>query len=354
MLGKLLTLVISSLITFLIAEVAVRVLYPEWAPGTPNLANFWRYDKDLGWAHEPGVDGIFASYGFEIDVTINSSGFRGPEFPDQNDDRPRILVMGDSFVWGFGVEQDEIFTSRLAASCDADVINLGVSGYSTDQELLLLRSTGLPLDPDVVVLVVADNDFSTNLKATEYVYYHKPVFTIDGDELTLTNHPVPQASIFIRGAATIARQSYILTQLGRMVQVTMNARATEDAFSATAEPVVEAEPVPAATPSFPVGQADVITSRLIQQFHDDATAAGVEVVLAFQTPRGALVANHLALPAPVVLLDDLTGGDNHDRYHIPHDIHWNVDGHELVAQALHETLADPAKMKRSVCAPVPD
>ena len=61
-----------------------------------------------------------------------------------------IVVLGDSLVWGFGVEEHELFTHVLEEKLrpGARVINLGVSGYSTDQELLLYRDRGRKYDPD--------------------------------------------------------------------------------------------------------------------------------------------------------------------------------------------------------------
>ena len=78
-------------------------------------------------------------------------------------DPTRVAVVGDSYVWGFGVEQEEVLTSRMQTLCPhLEVINLGVSGYSTDQEFLLYKERGVLFEPDVVVLVIAPNDFEGN------------------------------------------------------------------------------------------------------------------------------------------------------------------------------------------------
>ena len=103
-----------------------------------------------------------------VEVTINSSGFRDHEFPGPDRTRsPRILVLGDSVTWGWGVAMDDGFPQRLERALSRDagaeaappvVYNLGVEGYSTKQELRLLEQLGPQLEPDAVLLVYVLND----------------------------------------------------------------------------------------------------------------------------------------------------------------------------------------------------
>jgi lysophospholipase L1-like esterase len=73
-------------------------------------------------------------------------------------------VLGDSITQGFGVEADEdVFTAVLEAKLraegvNAEVLNFGVSGYNTEQEVETLREKGLQFDPDLVVLAFCAND----------------------------------------------------------------------------------------------------------------------------------------------------------------------------------------------------
>ncbi len=70
------------------------------------------------------------------------------------------------------------------------VVNLGVGGYSNDQELLLFQREGKKYDPDVVVLLVYDNDIVYNIRS-KYWRGGKPVFALTSGELVLANTPVP-------------------------------------------------------------------------------------------------------------------------------------------------------------------
>lgn len=108
------------------------------------------------WELRPGVH---AERG--VTVTVNGLGMRGAEVGVKS--RPRVLAVGDSSIYGFGVADDAVFTSRLAASIDVEVINGGVPGYSTFQSLNLLDARGLALEPDLLLIgnLWSDNNFDT-------------------------------------------------------------------------------------------------------------------------------------------------------------------------------------------------
>ena len=124
-------IVLSGTFGLVIAEVFARMFMPEWAPATGQITKFWQHDSILGWAHVPGVEGIFASTGFKTNVKINSVGFRDKEVEfERQMGRTRVLVLGDSLVWGFGVNAEDTVTSKLEAKVsNLETINLAVSGY---------------------------------------------------------------------------------------------------------------------------------------------------------------------------------------------------------------------------------
>ena len=95
----------------------------------------------------------------------NSLGFRDREHALQKPEGAyRILVLGDSITQGLGVKHDrDLFTAVLerrlgARGADAEVLNFGVSGYNTQQEVETLRDKGLRYAPDLVVLAFCVND----------------------------------------------------------------------------------------------------------------------------------------------------------------------------------------------------
>jgi len=99
-----------------------------------------------------------------VTLTINSLGLRGPELdiPKPAGMR-RFITTGDSSVFGFGVEDNEVFSS-VAADLLGDGVEAVVGatpGYSTYQSLNLLRLRGLSTEPDLIVIgnLWSDNNF---------------------------------------------------------------------------------------------------------------------------------------------------------------------------------------------------
>lgn len=92
-------------------------------------------------------------------VRINAAGFR--DQPRGPKTRPRAVALGDSSVYGFGNDDDEVFTSVLESRINADFINAAVPGYSSFQSLNLLRGRVLALNPDLLLVASlwSDNNF---------------------------------------------------------------------------------------------------------------------------------------------------------------------------------------------------
>jgi hypothetical protein len=95
---------------------------------------------------------------------INSGGFRDNEYPVQKDPaKYRILFLGDSVVYGYGLsladtlpkQLEDVFRKNSGAS---EVLNFGVSGYETEQEIEFLKENGLKYHPDMVIVGYTLND----------------------------------------------------------------------------------------------------------------------------------------------------------------------------------------------------
>lgn len=100
-------------------------------------------------------------------MTVNSLGLRGPEVSvEKPADTYRILGIGDSFTFGVGVKDADTFLSRLQLQLNAtgtgkerfQVLNAGVQGYNTRDEVLYLERRWLALDPDLVLIIFYIND----------------------------------------------------------------------------------------------------------------------------------------------------------------------------------------------------
>ena len=101
----------------LMGEIVLRLAFPSYRARfrtyqlvESERGKFTRYDPRLGWAGIPNATGTFEWLDCRHHVRQNRFGWRGPAYEPGSALRPRLAVLGDSFVWGFGVEEDEIFT----------------------------------------------------------------------------------------------------------------------------------------------------------------------------------------------------------------------------------------------------
>ncbi|MBI2824161.1 MAG: SGNH/GDSL hydrolase family protein [Planctomycetia bacterium] len=151
-------------------------------------------DPVLGVIHRPSMSYRYRQEG-ESFVQINSAGFRDEEWPiAKAKDELRIAVLGDSYTEAFQVPADSRFTEVLArmlgqspalAGRSARVMNFGMSGYGTGQELLVLRDRVAKYQPDLVVLAfLTGNDLSDNSLSLR-PHERRPFFFVQDGQLTL-------------------------------------------------------------------------------------------------------------------------------------------------------------------------
>jgi lysophospholipase L1-like esterase len=149
-------------------------------------------DDQLGWKHTPKATKIFGNeFGERIEVIQNEYGHRGPARTLQKEpDRFRILVLGDSFTEGVQVGEDDLFTAVLErVDPRFEVLNAGVGGYGTVQEYLYLESEGLKHNPDLVLLMVFDNDLSDNCLPAYPGFGPRPHAVLKGDTVEIVRSP---------------------------------------------------------------------------------------------------------------------------------------------------------------------
>lgn len=160
--------------------------------------------------------------------------------PDKPDGTRRIVVLGDSVAFGPGVRLEETFDNQLEAMLDSDaapveVLNMGVPGYNTAQEMITLRRRGLDLDPDLVLVAWVTNDFDATptCVATEdgikQIWRTEPPVPVWLDlppraQLWMLSHSalwrvISRAAVARRAAAGLAEttESFPLSTLGNSV-----------------------------------------------------------------------------------------------------------------------------------------
>lgn len=189
-----LALALGSLLTLaLVLELLLRFALVQGGP--PDIH---RSSDHLGHELVPDLDFVHLWDARESrsQIRINALGLRGRELPARVPGDFRILLLGDSYTFGYGVGDDETFAQVLESSLNGGreapatryvVINAGVSGYGTTHELLQFETKGRDLRPDLVVLnLFVGNDLQDNL-CLEYLslrsHGRPPCFSLEDDVL---------------------------------------------------------------------------------------------------------------------------------------------------------------------------
>jgi hypothetical protein len=154
-------------------------------------------DVQLGWKLRAGATGIVTSENRQF-VRINSHGFRDVERTyDKPENTIRIAVLGNSWTEALQVPQDKTYSAvlerKLAVSpCftgkRVEVLNFGVAGYSTGQELMTLQQEVWKYQPDFILLALYPaRDIANNVRELNNAVNpeQSPYFLFDGDKLVL-------------------------------------------------------------------------------------------------------------------------------------------------------------------------
>jgi hypothetical protein len=307
-------------------ELLAQFFVPQWTPDAAHR-NFWRYNKLLGWAHRPNEQGVFTHQDFSVTVTINSQGLRDKEYPlGRVAGKKRVLVLSDSYGWGFGVEDDEIFTELLEEKYpDWEIINASVSGYGTDQQYLYLKYWGLRYQPDVVLLLFGPNDVKNN-KSIEQYMHNKPRFELINDKPVLTNYPVPRPYVRQRFAKYIVTETYFLAKVYHLSNMIENQ--------------LRAKKASANNHDLPSDKA--LTQVLLRSLNQLVEQNGAQLVVVSIPMQGKGLKNLLSTTfqaegVPYLALDEALS-NSPERLTFEHDEHWNARGHQVAAAAIEEFL----------------
>jgi len=154
-----------ALLALAAGELAARAwLGADFRSGEP-IARQWkicgRFDPRLGWSNRPLARARIVDGTLDYRVRINSQGWRDRErSPRRAPGVARILALGDSLTWGWGVDASERFSELLEQRLapQAEVWNTSTPGWGTDQELWAFEDRLRALEPDVVVLCLVFND----------------------------------------------------------------------------------------------------------------------------------------------------------------------------------------------------
>jgi lysophospholipase L1-like esterase len=171
-------------VAFSIFEIALRAalgarFHPDLPPRRVEEV-LGRHDPDLGWSLTPGAKSRIVAERAAYDVVLNSRGYRDAERGPRAAGARRIALLGDSYAFGWGVAADDCVGALLERDprVGAEVVNLCVPGYSTDQELWTLEREAAWSAPDLVLVQFCPNDVE-GAETTNAHRMLKPMFYED-------------------------------------------------------------------------------------------------------------------------------------------------------------------------------
>jgi hypothetical protein len=129
---------------FWLVSIATRVLARRLSPTPKPWNEFVEFDAELGWKSKSNIVAHYLVGEEMYEARTGDDGWRG----DHKLAESQIVVIGDSFAWGYGVSEDEFFANLVA---DVKVKPIGVMGYNLAQEVLCLKKYQRQLAGKLVV-----------------------------------------------------------------------------------------------------------------------------------------------------------------------------------------------------------
>lgn len=329
---SLVALLVSSVFGLFIVEFLIRVFLPQ-QESMQWFASSERYGYVLKKTFSQ--DYRYLGFNFVMNVTTNSYGHRDEEYNPSDFSNPnikKILILGDSYAFGQGVNLPERFDSLLEhelAKLDKDylVINCGVGGWGTLQQVKYARDHFHVFQPDMIVLMFCGND-------------------PDDDEAFLRRETDNERGFFyFPGKIFLRDHSHLYRFLYKSFITIRHKR--------NVEKKLERMPYPK-TAEIDTQSASLITDdqwrrtlQIIKDFHEDFLAYNPDGVLIVQStnPSQQDIRNHLSLLTNgsnlfyVDMKDEVTSLSREDMV-LPHDGHWSRRMHMIYAQALYRTIVD--------------
>jgi len=173
---------VSILLTLTLAEICLRLFYPQIV--ICRINSQWRADdKVLPYVPKANYKGrMILKDQFDVELTTNSQGFRS--FNEYRIDKPagvtRVIFLGDSFVFGWGVNDNKTFVYSLEkglSSGNIEVINRGIYGFDIC-EYREMFDRMLKYNPDIIFLgFCLENDYNISVEPnsddSEFEYAEK-------------------------------------------------------------------------------------------------------------------------------------------------------------------------------------
>lgn len=372
---KVLPPILSSLIgifvALLIGELIIRLFYLQ----VTSPVQFF-YDEKLG-----GVVPVPNQKGFKkfpdvyyYEYQNNDIGMRDTRsVADYQKYTNRILCIGDSFTYGWGVNDEETFSLRLEKKINKDsiaVLNAGTSGVGTDYVLKYLQVRGQELKPNTVIYFYFDNDLTDNMANAYFHIENDSIITNNKNSITRGNALKKNKMIANKFYNFLSSYSQLFGLVRYNLGVIWNKRVDEEnrkngiaverqkkSTPAIINAAPSAKNPPLTTKAAIVNKQDSLyhTFKYLSAAKREAEKLGAQFLMFYipshvslqemqQTGKIA-VEKSLKKYCEENLIDfysftgQLAKAKNPiEAYYIPVDYHWNKNGHALASNYIYEVL----------------
>ncbi len=344
------------------AEIGLRIAGYGRSYTNP-MGSFFVLDGETGYHGKPNFTGRFRRAEFNVTVEHDENGFRRGEEAGAADSR-EVYVLGDSFIWGYGIGQRELLTNQMARLLGRRVHNFGLIGAGTVQEWLIFQKhVAAHLRPgDTVVLAFFGNDFGDNVgkHLAGRVYA-----TIAGGQIQLV--PPPPPSTTQRWKNWLKDSSCLFNLAAYFVDRLQDDRATKNLFDRAGRRVLSPEEVRADTSDgCPAVQ---ITRHYLAVLRDACRARQARFLAVFVPGQAELSEDNVTSTSDLCLVEETTAheafnriaGDlgvetvdlmapmlaakrsgRFERMTFVYDFHWNAAGNTIAAEVIADKIAGSA------------
>jgi lysophospholipase L1-like esterase len=324
---------------------------------TNPMGSFFEPDAELGCHGKANFVGRFRRADFDVVVEHDADGFRRNELPIDPAAEHDVYVLGDSFVWGYGVGQHDLLTNQMQRQLGGRrVHNLGLIGAGTVEEYLLFQKHVVDrLHPgDTVVLVFFNNDFGDNVGLNSR---GRAYATIDNGQVRIV--PPAPASTMRQWKNWLKDTSYLFNLVTYCTDHFKENRSLKDLGDRATRPLPPPERIQA--DACDSGPAVQITRHYLSELKQACSAKQVRFLAAYVPGQGELgeddVTSTSDLSGPeeiaarqafdrmvrdlgidaVDLMPPMVAAKRSGRFErmtFAHDFHWNPAGHTVAAEVI--------------------
>ena len=339
----------------LLWEIELRILSPPSVSDAGIIsAPMYMNDEQLGWKLKPHFKGVQENPAYKIDILLNGDGYRSEWMLDdivKKSDAKKILGIGGSFTFGFGVQENETYLRLLEKGLNEKrdekylVYNTGVPGYSFKEYCKLLEKFREYLKYfDIIIIGVSINDHTdAALPHPKYKSYNGYLISYKNksrDQDTNFQNRIKlfayKHSYFFRGVAKAKINMAHLFDRDDNADDKIGLRAARDAWNNSIHYIDRIRKI-AGYYEIPViiiripHRKEIHKDERRDAHIDESLFANLGVWLQEYSQK-----NGLYYVDTLPTLNELKR--DHSVYYLEYDAHWNNYGHKAAAKAILDTI----------------